>query len=385
MEVLNFWSEAVWYQWLIWGFFSFYFIGIGTLIIGVWRVPYSRRTKSDADLPTVTVLVSARNEESDFPDCIDSLLKLDYPDGKLQIILVNDRSTDRTGEIVDETARKHPHVLALHTSEMGESRLDGKARGIGFGFRHATGEWVAITDADAEVHPFWLRNMLNDMPDEVGLTGGSLVVEGKGLIGKIERISWGFVQMFNVGATGLGTSIVCVGPNMMVRRSIYENAGGLEAIPFRVAEDLAIHEMVVKQNYKIKSYMDPETTVTLKPVPSWKHLFSQQRRWFGGGLENKDYKLPLWLAFGIGFLWQQYILFGWLLGFTPWAMFMVLKALFSMVIYSMQARRMNLKNYASLFWLFEVYCPIVFTFIPASFVFSKSITWKGEGYSIKYN
>ncbi|MEX0679792.1 MAG: glycosyltransferase [Balneolales bacterium] len=372
-------------EWIPWILITIYVVMMLVLMIGLYRVSYSRYESSGKPMPSVSVIVSARNEERDLPGCIESLLRLNYPPGLLQIILVNDRSTDGTGAIMEETARQHPGITVLNTTESGASRLEGKARGIARGFQAATGEWVAITDADARANPDWLLHLLYDVDENVGMIGGSLVVEPSGLLGKAERMNWGFVQMFNVGITGYGKSIVCVGPNMAMRRSIYEQSGGLERAQFRIAEDLALHEMVKTNGYKIKNYMDEPTTITLRPVLSWNHLFSQTKRWLGGGMDNPDYAFLLILGFGAAFLFGLYLLFGWLLGLTAWLAVVLIKSLTDIAYFQLQAHRMKLNSYTIYFYIFAVAFAIIMVFLTLSFIYSRKITWKGSGYTITYD
>ena len=92
------WLLTVMVVWVV-----FYFVVLRFLNIGVRRIPKSVRRPDEQCMP-ISVIVSARNEERDLPKCIASLLSLDYPRGFLQIILVNDLSTDATGAIIDAAA-----------------------------------------------------------------------------------------------------------------------------------------------------------------------------------------------------------------------------------------------------------------------------------------
>ena len=203
---------AAWWQWAIVALTVPYFPVIITLLAGVRRLPRSVRLADAACVP-VTVIVSARNEERDLPRCIASLMALDYPAGKLQVVLVDDRSDDATGPIVDAAASQHAHVLALHTAALPPNGLEAKARGIAHGFAKATGDWVFITDADAAVHPSWIRHMLGRATPRTGMTGGTVVVDADGTVGTIERI----VSTHHC-CTADGRGRACVGTIM--RRSL---------------------------------------------------------------------------------------------------------------------------------------------------------------------
>jgi len=353
------------------------------LITGLLRVPFSRPQHDDNKLPTVSILVSARNEEIDLPHCIEALVALDYPVEKLQIILVDDRSTDRTPEIVREAAAKYAHVMALHTVDF-EVNLVGKARGLTVGMRHATGEWVAMTDADAAPNRLWLRHLLHEVADDVGMVGGSLVVEPTGLVGRIERCVFSFVQMFNIGIHGLGGYIACIGSNLVMRRSIYESAGGFENIPDGPQDDLILHNMTIQAGWKVLNFMDKATSVRLKPVPGFLYLISQQRRWLGGGYNVEGYLIPLLLTFWSGFLLGFFQLFGWIFSLKYWLILISVKISLELINTAVQRWRMEEPRMFRTYWPMILYSPIILMILPVSLMYDSKIRWRGNGYVITY-
>lgn len=374
-----------WFDWTVGVWVCFYFVLMWFLIGGLARLKRSRGL-SDEDCMPVTVLVSARNEEQDLPRCLDAIFKLDYPADKLQIVLVNDFSTDATGEIMEREAQNHANVVVLHSEAMPPNGLEAKARGVAHGFTRATGEWVIITDADATVHPKWVRHTLGRVTPDTGMAGGSLVVRADSWLGVIERVSWAFVQMFNMGMAGWGVPFVCLGPNMAIRRSVYEEAGGLQNVHFKVAEDLALFQMVADRKMKIDCYLDEETTATLSPVPSLRHLVSQQRRWLGGGIAHGWlYMVILFFAFWWGFGVIMYLFLGWIISWKAWLTFALGKAFTEAFFFVQQRRRMGLDKHVRYFWVLEFYHLFIIALLPASFLFTRKIKWMGVGYTINYD
>jgi cellulose synthase/poly-beta-1,6-N-acetylglucosamine synthase-like glycosyltransferase len=341
--------------------------------------------KQLSKLPKVTVLVSARNEENDIRECIESLLNLSYPPEKLQLILINDRSTDKTADVIQHFADKNSHILFLDTKDY-QTHLEAKARGISLGMKHATGEWVFITDADARVHPNWLLDQLSEIDGpEIGMLGGPLVVRGGSLLSSIERASWGFVQMFNLGMAGYNKPFICVGPNMAIRKDIYDTFGGLENVNFTVAEDLALFKMVMDSGYKTKTVVSEGATVELVSVPSFKHLFSQQHRWFRGGLEGGvDYTVLLFIAFTWGYIVLSFIWLGWLLSLKYFLIFWLLYAGINAISFYTQSIKMKLKKHVRYSWVLNFYLPFFSLFVLPSFYYKKNIEWAGSGYKITY-
>jgi cellulose synthase/poly-beta-1,6-N-acetylglucosamine synthase-like glycosyltransferase len=119
----------------------------------------------DDDLPFVSVVVPAYNAERHLPRCLESLQNLNWPEERLEIIVVDNNSTDDTALI----ASCFNNICLLKEKRQGATH----ARNAGWTW--ARGEWIAFTDADCEVAPDWLRQLLPAFTDpKVGLTGGEL-------------------------------------------------------------------------------------------------------------------------------------------------------------------------------------------------------------------
>jgi cellulose synthase/poly-beta-1,6-N-acetylglucosamine synthase-like glycosyltransferase len=173
---------------------------------------------------------------------------------------------------------------------------------------------------------------------------------------------------------------------MAIKRSIYIDAGGLETTGSGIAEDLALLKMVVACKQKIQTLFSPETTVSLTPVPSWTHFFSQHRRWLAGGLEfQEDYKFFLSLGFAWGLSAASFAAFGWLIFPKAWLLLMLGRLPLDFLWFLIQSRRMGQPNYLDCMPFLLLYQPFAFIWIPISFVFSKSIRWMGEGYEIVFD
>lgn len=122
--------------------------------------------------PFVSVVITVYNAERYLARCLDSLLALDYPRDRFEIVIVDASSKDRTQDLVREAA-------ARAKSQGGpEVRLFEKPGSIGVGrnegVRHARGEFVAVTDGDMSVSREWLRELLAAFAyeDRIGATGG---------------------------------------------------------------------------------------------------------------------------------------------------------------------------------------------------------------------
>lgn len=97
------------------------------------------------ELPALSMLIAAKDEEANIGRCLDGLLKQDHP--HLQIVVINDRSDDATGRIIDEYAERDPRVRAVHITELPAGWF-GKNHAMHEGVKHATGFWYCFSDAD---------------------------------------------------------------------------------------------------------------------------------------------------------------------------------------------------------------------------------------------
>jgi len=99
-----------------------------------------------SDAPRLSVLVAAKDEEANIATCVRSLVDQDYPN--FEVIVIDDRSVDRTGEIIEDLRREFPdRVRALHVSHLPDGWF-GKNNAMRVGVREADGEWLCFVDAD---------------------------------------------------------------------------------------------------------------------------------------------------------------------------------------------------------------------------------------------
>jgi cellulose synthase/poly-beta-1,6-N-acetylglucosamine synthase-like glycosyltransferase len=165
----------------------FVIFGVTTLLTTVFLIRqialslyirFTRRSSKFADLvlhrwPTVTVLIPAHNEELVIGGCLDAMRDLDYPPDSLSIVVINDRSTDRTGEIAQARAATDSRLRVYTRSAQAKP---GKPAAIGEVIRHIDSEVVVFFDADYLPTPPLLKLLMAPFVDpEVGATMGRVV------------------------------------------------------------------------------------------------------------------------------------------------------------------------------------------------------------------
>lgn len=367
-------------------FLLFYAILIGLVCIGIFILKRKHRyMKVPATLPAISIIVACKNEERDLPHCIEALIALDYPKEKLEILLVDDDSSDSTASIIHDYAKKHGQIKYLNTKGY-ETSLKAKARGIALGADHASGEWMFITDADAIVPSTWLKEMLRGATNKTGIIGGMLTVDDDNMVGILEKMTWAYTLPYAFGAAGFGSSFICVGPNMALRTSLYRKYGGLKNVKFNIAEDLALFTITQSMGGEVLSHANRETTLRMKPVPSLSHLFSQHRRWLKGPFEHGlGYKLGVGIAFTLSFIFSLILLLAFLKSFAFGLGALGIKTIIDFVLYAVEKYHLRQKQFLRYSFLGSLYITVTMLWLGPSLMFNSVISWKGDGYTIKYD
>jgi glycosyltransferase involved in cell wall biosynthesis len=120
--------------------------------------------------PWLSVVIATCNDAETIEEAVGTLLQQDYPD--LEIVLVNDRSTDGTGALIEKIARKDPRIRTIHIQDLPPGWL-GKVHALHVGTQKASGAWILYTDADVYLKPGTLRKamafVLADHSDHLAL------------------------------------------------------------------------------------------------------------------------------------------------------------------------------------------------------------------------
>ncbi len=231
--------------------------------------------------PKVSILIPAHNEDVVIRATLEAMVHLDYPEDQLEIIVINDKSKDKTGEIVDEFARKFPFVIPIHvTPEQGGK---GKSGALNRGFKHSTGEYIVVYDADNTPERAALKNLVVGILNEPQI--GAVVGKFRVINAKrnsltrfinIETIS--FQWMAQAGRWKWFGIATIPGTNFLIRRSILEELGGWDEDA--LAEDTELSIRVYEKGYIIRFW---PVAITWEQEPeTWKVWYKQRTRWAQG-------------------------------------------------------------------------------------------------------
>jgi cellulose synthase/poly-beta-1,6-N-acetylglucosamine synthase-like glycosyltransferase len=231
--------------------------------------------------PLVTIIVPAYNEENTITETIKSVLNLDYPFDKLELIVVNDGSTDSTKKKMVGIINKNKERNIIFIDQENQ----GKAKSLNNALEKAKGELFACLDADSIVDPKTLTKMVNfyqKNPNLVIATPAMRVKNPKTLFQKFQRIEY-ISSMFISRIMGhLDMIYVAPGPFSLYRTDIIKKLGGFDV--GNLTEDQEIAYRVQKHNYSIRQCYN--AYVYTNSPKNVKALYKQRNRWFKGSLLN---------------------------------------------------------------------------------------------------
>jgi|SRR6185369_14849475 hypothetical protein len=219
----------------------------GTALV-VRGVPVLLRDRSPPPgrWPRVSLIVPARNEVETLGPAMRSRLAEGYP--ALEVVLVDDRSTDGTGALVDAIAAEDSRVRALHLDSLPPGWL-GKLHAMSEGLRRATGEWILFSDADVHLAPGTIARAVS--------LAEAQRLDHLSLLPQLDPATWlvdaalasftrtglvlGRVWLVSDPRSKVGGSVGAFG---LVRRDALERSPGIEHLRLEVADDLALGQML---------------------------------------------------------------------------------------------------------------------------------------------
>jgi glycosyltransferase involved in cell wall biosynthesis len=238
-------------------------------VADVSRPEWDRNPVAPSGNPRVSIIVPARNEEETIEQSLGTLLALDYDN--YEVIAVNDRSTDATGEIMERVAQ-NPHPLAKSARRVGHPPLNttcrlrvvhhrdlppgwlGKTHAMWTAANQASGEWLLFTDADVLFKPDSLRRALayaeSEQADHVVLFPRMIMKRP----GEYMMIAF-FQTMFMFGhrpwkvADPSTDDHMGVGAFNLIRRQVYDAVGTYEALRMEVLDDMKLGKVVKKAGF----------------------------------------------------------------------------------------------------------------------------------------
>ncbi|MFW6388079.1 MAG: glycosyltransferase, partial [bacterium] len=250
--------------------------------------------EAEIEAGRVSVIVPARDDQDGLPRLLSCLERQNT--NRFEIVLVNDRSEDRTEEIMREFSSRHRGRVRVVTLEEDPGAADSRQQALAAGVAAATGDLLLITDANSWVPVDWVRTMCRPFKShDAGLVFGP-VMPGR----EASRRRRGFLDLFQgfdqllryeytSGLAGLGFPLGSFGSNIAVRRQALSDVGGFEELRFTQSVGVPLTGKIRETGrWAIRAIRSRGARVFSTPERSLSGLILRRIRWSSGGLVARD-------------------------------------------------------------------------------------------------
>lgn len=273
-----------------------YMVIISYFLRGWTRIPYYHRTNQ---LPKtrVSILIAARNEEDRIGDTIDDLLAQKFPPELVEIIIVDDHSTDRTSEIIRSYCNRGVKLIQLKEDKPLNSY---KKKAITEAIHTSGGELIITTDADCRMGTEWLSSIVNfyEENDFKLISSPVAYFKEKSFFEELQTLE--FLYLIGLGASTIGNkqASTCNGANLAYRKDVFFELKGFQGIDDLASGDdeLFLHKVAAKYPDKIGFCKSEAAIVYTYAKENLKEFLQQRKRWAS---KSTRYKNKAIVALGV--------------------------------------------------------------------------------------
>jgi cellulose synthase/poly-beta-1,6-N-acetylglucosamine synthase-like glycosyltransferase len=233
---------------------------------------------SEKELPKVSIVIPCYNEEESIAQTLNSILASDYPKRKLEIIVINDASTDNSYEIAKKFKAQGVKLFNR------KNNTGSKAAASNYGFSKATGEIVFSMDADTFVPPESVKKMVRYFkdPNVMAVTPAMILRNVRGILDRVQHVEYLMGLFLRKAFAALDSIYITPGAFTAYRRSFLDKYGYYEE--GNITEDLEMALRIQSKGYRVENC--PEAPAYTVPMSDFKGLLIQRRRWYFGLIKN---------------------------------------------------------------------------------------------------
>ena len=242
----------------------------------------------NAARPFVSVIIPCRDEAEHIGRCLDDLARQNYPAERFEVIVLDDRSDDGSGEIARSYRGQILNLQVLRLDSC-PAEISPKKNALHRGMKLARGEIFMTTDADCRLNPGWISALISEMEPHVGLVTG-LTVFDRGIKEpfwqRMQQLDYLSHSFFAAGSIRGGWAFNCNGSNLALRRSAFEEIGGYDDFQQVVTGDdtLLLQRLQRSGRWTVRFCSKSASLVRSWPEETPRDVLNQRLRWGSGGL-----------------------------------------------------------------------------------------------------
>lgn len=338
----------------------------------------SREKPGDGKYRSVSVILCARNEAINLQEGLDLIIQQEYSD--FEVVLVDDGSSDETGNIMEEAANNSEYVK-FYRLDIDKSKYPGKKYALQFGIEQAQNEIILVTDADCEpISKAWISEMLAPFDDQTDLVlGFGPYYKRNGIQNMNARYECVYTAIKYLSFAKAGIPYMGVGRNMAYRRQVFFDNNGFDShihVPSG-DDDLFVREIANRKNTKIQ--LSKASQMWSESALGWKEFIRQKHRHLSVGFYYKPL-LKYLLGFDLLSIYGFYFSLLLLLVFnklTFYVIFIVIcKLLIHTILFGVLYRRMHYKLWTVLTPLVDLIHIISYFYISIKVLINKTVIWR---------
>lgn len=317
---------------------------------------------SKSDLPFLSIIIPARNEEENIENCIQSIINQSYPTDKFEVIVINDHSTDNTVLVINSFQNDNVRVINLADFMQDQIINSYKKKSIEIALRFCKGDLIVTTDADCVAPRKWLETIasfyIEKKPAFIAMPVSFVHhLDNSSVAKRFFAIFQSLDFMTLQGITGASVSkrfhSMCNGANLAYEKKVFQEVNGFEGIDAIASGDdmLLMHKIQTKYPERTLFLKSQNVIVQTKPEPTIKKFLNQRIRWASKSGHYTDKKIMLVLLL-------VYLL-------NAWIFLLALSSIFFTQVFFLFLATLVSKTIVELIFLFPV----------AQFFKSQKILW----------
>jgi cellulose synthase/poly-beta-1,6-N-acetylglucosamine synthase-like glycosyltransferase len=247
-----------------------------------WWTAIPHFTGTGTPATAISIIIAARNEEDNIAACIHSVCRQQYPAHLLQIIIIDDNSTDKTFLIAGNIFYEGVEKICIQLPPV-QNNPAPKKRAIETGIGLARGTLIVTTDADCIADPLWLAQiaLYYEQTGNVFIAAPVKIKTGSSLLSKFQALDFLTMQGITGASVFKHFHNMCNGANLAYEKKVFFEVGGFSDIDkIASGDDMLLMGKIAKQYPARTGFIkSPDAVVTTLPAAGWLSFFQQRIRW----------------------------------------------------------------------------------------------------------